>query len=70
MTAAAILAWARLGSELITVLGVPIATIIRLFREQGGTDAEAEALIGHWAALRGDVEARIVELKAQIAAGG
>lgn len=70
MTAAAILAWARLGSELITVLGVPIATVIKLFRESGGTDAEAEALIGNWAALRVDVEARIAELKAQIAAAG
>ena len=70
MTAAAILAWARLGSELITVLALPIATVVKLFRDNGGTDAEAEALIGHWAALRGDVEARIAELKAQIAAGG
>jgi hypothetical protein len=65
-----LLLWARTGAELITVLGVPIVTVVKLFREAGGTDLEAEALIGHWAALRGTVEARIAELKAQVSAGG
>jgi hypothetical protein len=70
MTAAAILLWAEVGAKLITVLGVPVANIIRLFKESGGTDAEAEALLGLWASLTQSVEARIAALKAQMAAGG
>jgi hypothetical protein len=69
MTAAAILMWARLGSELITILGVPVANIIRLFRESGGTDAEADLLVQHWASLTQSIEARIAALKAQGAGG-
>ena len=68
MTAAALLAWAKIGSELVTVLGVPIATVIKIFREAGGTDEELMELIGKWAALITDVAARIAFLKAAIAA--
>lgn len=65
MTAAAILAWADVGAKLITILAVPVATVIRLFKEQGGTDEDAEALVGHWASLVSTIEARIALLKAQ-----
>lgn len=64
MKAQEILAWARLGSELVTVLSVPVAAIVKLFRESGGTDSEAEALIAHWSALTASIEARIAALKA------
>jgi hypothetical protein len=70
MTAAAILLWAEVGAKLITVLGVPVANIIRLFKESGGPAAAAEALLGLWASLTQSVEARIAALKAQMAAGG
>lgn len=70
MSAAAILLWAEVGAKLITVVGVPVANVIKLFKESGGTDAEAQALIQHWASLTSSIEARIAELKAQIAAGG
>ena len=69
MTAAAILMWAKLGADLVNVLGVPVANVIRLFRESGGTDAEAEALVGLWASLTASVEARIATLKAQSTGG-
>ena len=69
MTAAQILKWAELGASLITVGGVPVANIIRLFRESGGTDAEAELLAQHWASLTASIEARIAQLKAQGAGG-
>lgn len=62
MTATQILKWAELGASLITVLGVPVANVIALFKGAGGTDEEAEALIGHWAALGASVEARIRQL--------
>ena len=70
MTAAQLLEWATVGSKLITILAVPVATVIKLFKESGGTDEEAQALIGHWAALQLSVEARIAALKAEIAAQG
>lgn len=69
MTAAAILAWAQVGAQLINVLGVPIAQVIRLFKDAGGTDAEAEALVSLWASLTASIEARIAMLKAQGAGG-
>ena len=59
MSAAAILMWAQVGVQLINVLGVPVANIVKLFKESGGTDAEADALIGHWASLTQSIEARI-----------
>lgn len=65
MTAAAILAWAEVGAKLITILAVPVSTVVALFKQQGGTDAEAQALIGHWASLVSDIEARIALLEAQ-----
>ncbi len=66
MTPAMILAWAEVGARLITVLAVPVATVIGLFKSAGGTDDEAAALIGHWATLQASVEARIAQLQAQI----
>ena len=69
MTGPQLLQWAQIGVALINVLGVPIANIIKLFKDAGGTDAEAEALIGHWASLTSSLEARIALLKAQGAGG-
>lgn len=68
MTPAMLLQWAEIGAKLITVLGVPIASVMRLFKEAGGTDAELAELIGKWAALVSDIAARIAFLKAAIAA--
>lgn len=65
MTAEELLRWARIGSELVTVIGVPVARVIQLFRESGGTEAQAELLIQHWASLATSIEARIAALKAQ-----
>lgn len=66
MTPASILQWATLGAQIITTLGVPVANVIRLFREAGGTDEEAQLLIQHWASLTASIEARIAALKAQM----
>lgn len=63
MTTTEILTWVRLGSELITILGVPIANVIRLFRDSGGSDADAELLAQHWASLAASIEARIKVLR-------
>jgi hypothetical protein len=68
MNAADILKWAEIGIQLINVLGVPIAAVIKLFREAGGTDEQALELIGKWAMLQTTVAARIAFLKAGIAA--
>lgn len=68
MTAADILKWAEIGAQLITVLGVPVAAVIRLFKEAGGTDEQAVELIVKWAALHDSVAARIAFLKAALAA--
>lgn len=65
MTAAQILQWAQLGAQLITVLGVPVASVITLFRDAGGTDAEAQQLVGLWQSLEASIDARIAALKAQ-----
>lgn len=64
MNAAQILAWARLGSEFVTILQVPVASVIRLFKDAGGTDEEALLLQAHWQALSASIEARIAALKA------
>ena len=69
MTPLQILQWAELGAKLITVMAVPVASVIKLFKDAGGTDAEAEALIGLWASLTASIEARIAQLKAQGAGG-
>lgn len=68
MTATDILKWAELGIQLINVLGVPIAGVIKLFREAGGTDEQAMELVGKWAMLHTSVADRIAVLKAGIAA--
>ena len=59
MTTAQILQWATLGSQLITTLAVPVASVIRLFRDSGGTEADADLLVQHWASLTASIEARI-----------
>lgn len=64
MTPEMLLKWAEIGARLITVLGVPIASIVRIFREAGGTNEELMELIGKWAALISDIRARIAFLKA------
>ena len=43
MTAAAILAWATLGSQLINTLAVPVASVIRLFKDAGGNNGHSFA---------------------------
>jgi hypothetical protein len=68
MNATDLLKWAEVGVQLINVLGIPIASVIKLFREQGGTDEQCLELIQQWARLHGDVAARIAFLKAAIAA--
>lgn len=68
MNAADVLKWAEIGVALINVLGVPIASVIRLFREAGGTDEQALDLIQKWAMLHVAVADRIAFLKAGIAA--
>jgi hypothetical protein len=68
VTGADLLVWAEVGAKLVTVLGVPIASVIRLFRESGGTEEELMELIGKWAALITNVAARIAFLKAAVAA--
>lgn len=67
MTPAVFGAWVEVGAKLVTVLGVPILEIIKLFKGQGGTDAEALELIGKWRGLVTDVQARIALLQAEIA---
>lgn len=69
MTPAAILLWADLGVKLITVLAVPIASVIKLFKDSGGTDEEAALLVTFWANLTQSIEQRIAYLKAQGAGG-
>ena len=64
MSALQILAWAELGAKLTTVLAVPVASVIKLFKDAGGTDDEAVALVAHWASLSASIEARIAALKA------
>lgn len=66
MKPAEILMWAELGAKLVVLLGVPVANIIKLFKDSGGTDADAVLLAGKWAALESSVEARIAYLKTQI----
>jgi hypothetical protein len=68
MSANDLLKWAEIGVQLINVLGVPITSVIKLFREKGGTDEQCVELIYKWAALHTDVAARIAFLKAAIAA--
>jgi len=60
--------WLEIGAQLINVLRVPIAAVIRLFRDAGGTDEQALGLVGKWAALQTSVADRIAVLKAGIAA--
>ena len=62
MTPTNILAWAQVGVALINTLGVPIANVIKLFKDSGGTDAEAELLIAHWQSLEASIQARIKTL--------
>lgn len=68
MSAIDLLKWAEIGVQLINVLGVPVASVIKLFKEAGGTDEQCVELIYKWASLHTDVAARIAFLKAAIAA--
>jgi len=68
MTPENILKWAEVGAVLINQLGVPIASMIKMFREAGGTEEELVELIARWAALHDTVEARVAFLKAAILA--
>jgi hypothetical protein len=60
--------WIEIGAMLINTLGLPIAAVIRLFREAGGSDEQALELVGKWADLQTSVADRIAFLKAGIAA--
>jgi len=66
MTPENILKWAEVGAVLINQLGVPIASMIRMFREVGGTEEELLDLIYKWASLHTSVVDRIAFLKAAI----
>jgi len=68
MTPETILKWAEVGAVLINQLGVPIVSMIRMFREAGGTEEELLELIARWVTLHDTVEARIAFLKAAILA--
>ena len=59
--------WTDVFLKLVTVLGVPVAAVIKLFRDAGGTDEQALELLGKWAALQTSVADRIAVLKAGIA---
>lgn len=63
MKPAEILAWAQLGAQLITVLGVPIAKVIELARSQNVGDAEIAQLEQLWGNLVTTIEQRIATLK-------
>jgi hypothetical protein len=68
MNANDLLKWAEIGVQLINVLGVPVASVIKLFKDAGGTDEQCLDLIQQWARLHTDVAARIAFLKAAIEA--
>jgi len=70
MSATDLLKWAEVGVTLINVLGVPIASVIRMFKEAGGSDEQCLDLIYKWAALHTSVADRIAFLKTAIAAMG
>ena len=63
MTLAQVLAWAKIGADLVNVLKVPVAAVIQLFKDAGGTDEEAQQLLGLWHSLGESIDARIAELK-------
>lgn len=58
-----ILKWAQLGAQLVNVLGVPIATVIKLYREQGVPEQQLVELERLWTGMVSTIEARIAELQ-------
>lgn len=66
MNQVSLLKWAEIGFRLINELGIPIADVIKLFRDSGGSDEQCLELIQRWADLHGTVADRVEFLKIAI----
>lgn len=58
-----LLAWASVGAQLVSVLGVPVAQVVSFCRQSGVTDDELAYLELLWAGVTTQIEARIAALK-------
>jgi hypothetical protein len=59
-----LLAWASVGVQLVSVLGVPVAQVVSFCRQSGVTDDDLAHLELLWAGVTSQIEARIAALKA------
>jgi hypothetical protein len=57
-----LLAWAQVGVQLVSVLGVPVAQVIAFCRQAGVSDADLVQLEVLWAGVIQQIEARIAAL--------
>jgi hypothetical protein len=65
-----LLAWAQVGMQLITVLGVPIAQVVQFCRQSGVSDSDLAQLELLWGGVIRQIEDRIAELKRGVSMPG